>query len=297
MRTVPAPLQAALTASPRRAAECVVLQARDGSLAGFTTWSGPLEVDLSGDGGPGPVTCLPRMTLSATTLAAGFEASTFEFSGAARGEFTRAKVLGGKWRSANAWQVRVSPGVAGYAPIMRGRVGDARIEGRQFTIEVRSAAGAFNQAQGNVLGPWCRADFGVSATGCPVNRTAVNCQVTAVESAFVFAVDLEGVHPDNWFFLGSVAFQTGELAGSAEVKVFAFDGTTGGIELFEPLSAVPEVGDTLNLYRGCSKLLKHGDPIVPTCLGYGAVLDFRGEPEVPGSRYYHRISAPGASYA
>ena len=291
-----------MPATPRRAAECVVLQARDGTVAGFTTWSGRLSIDLSADGGPGPVSCKPRMTLSATTLAAGFEAGTFELSGAVdqagtSGAFTRTRVRGGKWRGAKAWQVRVSPGIAGYAPIMRGKVAECRVEGRTFTLEVRGAGRAWNQSQGSVLGPWCRADFGNSATGCPVVREPVPCAVTAVESSSVFAVDLAGDHPDNWFFLGSAAFLTGELAGTAEVKVFAFDGTSGGVELFEPLIEAPAIGDTLNLYRGCSKLLKHTDPIIPTCLSYDAVADFRGEPEVPGSRYYHRMSAPGASYA
>lgn len=297
MRTIPGPLLAALTASPRRSAECVVLQARDGSLAGFTTWSGALEIDLSADGGPGPVSCTPRMTLSATTLAVGFEASTFELTGACRGEFSGAKVRGGKWRGAKAWQVRVSPGVDGYAPIMRGKIGEGRVEGRSFTLEVRNAGRAWNQSQGSVLGPWCRADFGNAETGCPVVREAVPCTVTAVESSFVFAVDLGGEYADNWFFLGSAAFLTGDLAGTAEIKVFAYDGDTGGVQLFEPLVEVPQLGDTLNLFRGCSKLIKHDNPIIPTCSGYGAGESFVGEPEVPGSRYYHRMSAPGAAYA
>ena len=296
-RTISAPLLAALTASPRRGAECVVLQARDGTVAGFTTWSSAIEIDLSADGGPGPVSCAPRMTLSATTLAAGFDASSFEMTVAAIGDFSQAKVRGGKWRRAKAWQVRVSPGVAGHAPIMRGTVAEDRAEGRKAVLEVRNAAGAFNQSQGSVITPWCRADFGNLATGCPVIREPVPCTVTAVESAFVFAVDLGGTFADNWFFLGSTAFLTGELAGTAEIKVFAYDGTTGGLELFEPLAAAPHVGDTLNLYRGCSKLLKSDNPVLPTCLSYGAVADFRGEPEVPGNRTFMRVSAPGAAYA
>ena len=75
---------------------------------------------------------------------------------------------------------------------------------------------------------------------------------------------------------------------------------TSGAKLLEDISLQAmrsHVGDTLNLYRGCSKLLKSDNPVLPTCLSYGAVADFRGEPEVPGNRTFQRVSAPGASYA
>jgi uncharacterized phage protein (TIGR02218 family) len=239
--------------------------------------------------------------LSAITLAAGFEASSFELIGArsaagSGGHFTRGMVLGGKWRGAMVWLVRVSPGTAGHAPVMRGRVFGGKVQGSRFTLEVRNAAAFFNTTQGNVLQPWCRADFGDSATGCPVARAPIATTVTAVESALVFAVDLAGLHPDNHFFLGTVEFTSGDLAGTEERKVFAFDGTTGGVELVEPLVQAPQVGDALEIARGCSKILKSDNPLVPTCLSYGAVEDFRGEPEVPGNRTFQRVTAPGSSY-
>ena len=296
MRTTPPALLAALTAGPRKAAECVVLQARDGTVAGFTTWSEAVDLDLSDDGGPGPVECAPRCTLSAVTLAAGFEASNYELTGARGGEFSRAKVLGGKWNHARAWLARMSPGVAGYQPIMRGRVFTGKTRGTKFVLEVRSAAAFFNVGQGSVLQPWCRADFGDATTGCPVPKAPIATTVMAVESAFTFAVDLAGLYPDNHFFLGTVAFTGGALAGTQEAKIFAFDGTTAGIEVFEPLIEQPQVGDACEIARGCSKLLKHADPIIPTCLQYDAVADFRGEPEVPGNRTYQRVTAPGSTY-
>jgi hypothetical protein len=296
MRTIPGPLMTALSAVPRRAAECVVLQARDGTVAGFTTWSSALTVDLSAYGGPGPVSCAPRMVLSATTRATGFDAGSFEMQGACAGQFTRAKVRGRKWHGAVAWQVRVSPGVAGIMPIMAGRVYEPRTEGPRFVLEVRDAAAAFNINQGNVLQPWCRADFGVASTGCPVIRTWIATTVTAVESAFVFALDLAGDHADNWFFLGDLRFTSGDLAGAEPMKVFAYDGGTAGVELFEPAFVRPQIGDACEISRGCSRLRMSDNPVVPTCLTYGAVEDFRAEPEVPGNRIYQRVSAPGSSY-
>lgn len=292
-RTISAPVLAALTASPRKGAECLVLEARDGTRVGFTTWNRALSLDLGlGDGAE---TMSPGMTLSEVTLSVGFDASNFEVSGPLAGDLARAKVLGGKWRKARAWLVRVSPGTSGYAPLLAGRVAEARVEGRRWVFEVRNAADAFNQSIGRVLSPLCSAAFGDAQ--CTVAKTAVPCTVTAVADDFRFTVNLVGAYADDYFARGTVGFLTGELGGTDEVTVWGFDGATGAVELLEPMVAAPEIGDTLNLFRGCSKLLKSTDASLPTCLTYGNVVNFRGHPEVPSSRVYQRVSAPGASYA
>lgn len=292
MRTIGSTLLTALTASPRKGAECVVLEAADGTRAAFTTWSRSISLDLGL--GEGAEACTPGINLSAVTLAAGFESSSFEMDGPLTGEFSRAKVLGGRWRSARVWLARVSPGVAGYAPMLAGKVAESRIEGRRFVFEVRNVADAFNQTWGRALAPLCTAVFGDAQ--CTVARTPIAAEVTAVTDAFRFTVDLGGSYADDYFNLGAASFQTGELAGTADATVFGYDGATGAVELLEPLAATPEVGDTLTLYRGCSKLLKSDDASLPTCLSYENVINFRGWPEVPSSRFYFQVSAPGTSY-
>ena len=293
MRTVSAPLLAALTASPRRAAECLVLEARDGTRVGLTTWNRALTLDLGL--GAGSETMTPGLNLSTVTLAIGFDSSNFEATGALAGELTPAKVLGGKWRKATAWLVRVSPGVSGYAPIMKGRVAESRIEGRRWVFEIRNAADAYNQTVGRSLSPLCSAAFGDSQ--CTVAKTPIACTVTAVQDAFRFTTSLAGSYADAYFKNGTVAFTSGELGGTDEVAVFAYDGTTGDVELLEPLAEAPAVGDALNIARGCSKLRKSDDATLPTCLSYDNVVNFRGWPEVPSSRFYHRVSSPGTAYA
>ncbi len=292
-RTLSTALAAAHAASPRKGAECVILEALDGTRAAFTTWSSAQRLDLGL--GAGEEACLPGINLSAVTLAAGLDSSSFEMNGPAIGEFTGAKVRGGKWRAAKVWLARISPGVAGYSALMKGTVGEGRVEGRRFILEVRNAADIFNQTWGRVLSPRCSATFGDS--DCTVVRTPVAATVTAVTDAFRFTLNIAGTYADSYFALGSLAFLTGDLAGTAEARVFAYGGAAGSVELTEPLIAVPEVGDTLNIYRGCSQLLKSDDASIPTCLSYGNVLNFRGHWEVPGNRTYLRTSAPGASYA
>src|SRR5690606_38920294 len=124
------------------------LQARDGTVAGFTTLDEPQVVDLTGFGGPGPVTCGDGMALSALTLALGLDASHAELTGPIGGTLTRAGVHGGRWSRARAWLVTVAPGYAGFAPWMRGKVADARADGDRFALEIRSHGDAFNQVIG-----------------------------------------------------------------------------------------------------------------------------------------------------
>jgi len=293
MRTTPSPLKAALTASPRKTAECLILEARDGTRAGFTTWDETLKLDLGF--GAGEEDCDRGMNLSAMTQVAGFDVSNFEFSGALKDPFHRAAVLGGRWRRAKAWLVRVSPGVEGYQPLMYGRVSDCRVDDTRFILEVRNPMADLIQSQGSVLTPYCRAKFGDDR--CKVERVPVSAEVTAVVDAFRFTLDIGGTYADDYFNLGTVGFQTGALAGTDEATVLDFDGTTGAVELMEPLVATPEIGDELEIHRGCSKLRMSDDPSIPTCLTYENVVNFRGFTEVPSNRFYHRVSATGTSYA
>lgn len=297
MRTIPAALQAVLAASPRKSAECVVIAARDGTRARFTTWNRPVNLDLGL--GAGSESCSESMTLSALTLAEGFEASSFEVTGKLSGQITRAAVLGGRWHGARAWLAWVSPGTAGMAPLLAGKVAENRIEHGRFVFEIRSAADQLNQTIGRVLSPYCDADFG--DVRCGVVRTAYPATVTAVAAAgeglFRFTTSLGGVHPNDFFNLGEALFTTGPLAGIAPVEVFKSTGASGVVELYAPLPQAPGVGNAVTLYRGCSKLMVSADAALPTCRSWANGPRFRGFPDVPGSDHYLKVSPPGASGA
>jgi uncharacterized phage protein (TIGR02218 family) len=271
------------------------LDLADGDVLAFTDHDVSLTFDL-GDGGTvyQPWTGIQP---SDVVLSVGFDASNFEVTGPIGDVVTRVAVLGGKFRGALArlFVVNWADLTQGAAKIMQGRVATGKVEGSKFTLEIRNAADAFNIQWGRVLSPLCSAVFGDAQ--CTVTKVPVAATITAVTDSFRFTVDLGGDYADDYFNLGTVSFQSGELAGTADATVFNYDGTTGAIELSEPLPATPEIGDTLNVYRGCSKLLKSDDASLPTCLSYDNVVNFRGWPEVPSSRFYHKVSAPGTAYA
>ena len=270
------------------------LDLRDGATIALTDHNQAIEYDL----GDGQVTysAADGMNLSDITLVTGFDASNFEASGPIGDTFTRAQVIGGRFRGAIARLFMVDwSDPTDHLPIMRGKVGECRVEGLRWVLEVRNAADAFNQTQGGVLMPYCRTYFGSSE--CGITRTPYSATIIDVESESRFLVDIAGAHDDKFFVYGNVAFETGELAGIDEAKILKYDDADGRVKLYEPLFQTPEVGDTVTLYRGCSRLLKAKNPDLPTCRSYDNVINFRGHPEVPGSRFYHRVSGPGTAYA
>lgn len=268
------------------------LDLKDGTVICLTDHNNELTCDL-GDGAQ-TYSPNPGVSISDITLAAGFEASNFEAFGPVVAPFTRVAVLGGRFRAAVVRLAFVNWETLDWAPVMRGKVGACRIEGDRWVLECRNAADAFNQTQGGVLSPYCRTWFG--SPKCGVTRTPYETTVAAVTSAGRFTVDLAGDHADDFFNFGSVLFTSGALAGTDEARILDYAGSSALVDLFEPMLQAPEVGDGVTLYRGCSKLLKSDDASVPTCLSWDNVVNFRGHPEVPGSRFYHKITAAGTNY-
>lgn len=293
-RPTPAPLATVLAGSAPLVGECLILAAKDGTRAGFTTLDTAQSVDLGL--GAGAESCASGMVLSAVTLSVGLDASFAEVSGPLGPVLTPAAVDGGKWDDADAWLVQVSPGTAGFAPLLRGKVREARSEDLRFVLEVRNQADALNQSRFRQLTPFCTADFGDAECGYPVVPVAAT--VTAVTDAMRFSVSLSGTFANGFFNRGKATFTSGALNGVVADNVFAW--TSGGagagsLVLFEPLAQAPGVGDTLELRQGCAKIRKSGDPAVPTCLGYANVLNFRGYPDVPGSDQVLRYPNPGGA--
>lgn len=287
-RTVPSELADILAQSPRKGAECVVLELASGARAAFTTWDRPLTIDL--DIGAGEDVCAPGLVHSAITIGLGMDAGNFEMSGAFGAVVTRAAVLGGVWRNARAWLVWTSPSLAAplpVVPLMCGKVADCRIEDGRWIFEVRDHADAFNQVVGRVLSPYCGNDYGDDL--CTKVLTPYPAEVTAVTSAYQIAVDIDPV--DHFFDQGKVIFTSGALTGF-KAEVFRNDG--GALELYTGLLGLPAPGDAVTLYRGCSKLLMSDDVTIPTCLSNENGVNFGGHPEVPGTEKYMKVAEPGS---
>ena len=67
------------------------------------------------------------------------------------------------------------------------------------------------------------------------------------------------------------------------MEVKEYTKTGGIIELFLPLDRNLQVGDTYSMIAGCNKTLKVDGAYTGDCkVKFNNVINFRGEPEIPG---------------
>ncbi len=100
--------------------------------------------------------------------------------------------------------------------------------------------------------------------------------VTDVTDRAVFVAEVDEPRAiDGWFAGGVLTWETGSNAGRS-IEVKAWTQATGEIELFLPIGYAIESGDLFRIHPGCDKRLD-------TCIDrFANVLNFRGEPYVPG---------------
>lgn len=90
---------------------------------------------------------------------------------------------------------------------------------------------------------------------------------------------------DGWFNGGVVAFETGNNAGR-KMEISSWTQSSGQVALFLQLAFEINVGDKFKIYPGCEKdvlTCREKFAILNSVLfGNGNVINFRGEPHVPG---------------
>lgn len=288
MRPLSALQLAELAKTATFAGECLVLAARDGTRARFTSVDLAQTINLGL--GAGDEVCADSMVLSGITLAAGLDASFAEVHGPVGPVLTRAALEGGKWTDADAWLVRVWPGIAGWAPLLRGKVREPRVEDPQFVLQIRNQADGFNQPLEQLVSGYCRFRFGsVQCGGTPVTVAAT---VTAIADALQFTVSYAGSFASGYFQFGEAAFTSGGLNGVVAEALFGFTQSAAGVgvvTLDTPLPSLPVIGMTLTLKQGCPKTRA-------ACMVRQVnATNFGGEPDVPGSEKVWQFPGAGGS--
>jgi uncharacterized phage protein (TIGR02218 family) len=166
----------------------------------------------------------------------------------------------------------------GVLRLRRGWLGEVLLtETGLFRTELRGLTQALQQQIGQLHSPDCRADLGDAR--CKVNLPALTQagQITTVEfrAQFLVAITSGPGRPSGWFDGGVLTWTNGQNAGAA-TEVRGWDAAAGRISLYLPPGYAAEVGHTFNVSPGCDKRLA-------TCRDkFGNVLNFRGEPYVPG---------------
>lgn len=166
------------------------------------------------------------------------------------------------------WAVDWESPSDGGVMLASGWIGEFKsINETQYQGEVRGFGARLNQTVGEYFSAHCRASF--CDQRCKLKKE------NFIESREVLEVidraNFEIVSPltiDADFSQGVVKFASGET-----VEIFKIDETR--LTLKFPIELKVEAGQTVKIMAGCAKDLE-------ACKGYNNVINFRGEPHLPG---------------
>ncbi|MFA5662407.1 DUF2163 domain-containing protein [Castellaniella sp.] len=176
------------------------------------------------------------------------------------------------------------PGM-GAIVVRYGTLGEVSLaDGDLFRVEVRGLQQAYKQIVGEVYSPDCRANFGDARCGIDITQHMATMTVLQASSRAQFTV-AEGNPtsmidaPEGMLNFGVVRFITGANIGRA-LEIKEVDGDM--VRLKFAAANIIEPGDELEMISGC-------DQRYSTCAAYGNIINFRGEPFVPGENTVFRI--------
>jgi uncharacterized phage protein (TIGR02218 family) len=157
--------------------------------------------------------------------------------------------------------------------LMSGILGQVTNSDRTFKVECRSKAQALTQKIVQVTSKTCRAEFGDS--DCKVNLAPYTHNLTVASTSNNRLINITGFsQADGYFDEGKLIFTNGDNNG-LEFTIQSYSG--GTITLFETTPYTIAVGNSFRAIAGCRKTLSD-------CSNrYGNVLNFRGEPHIPGA--------------
>jgi uncharacterized phage protein (TIGR02218 family) len=270
MQTLSSAFAAHLQGEVTTLATCWHIARRDGVAMFFTDHDADLVVD-------GQIyRATTGMAPSAVSSQLGLAVDNLEIEGLLSDDaITEDALLQGLYDHAalTIFMVNYADPTMGRLPVKTGWLGEVTVRDGVFVMEVRGLSAALQQQIGEVYTPTCRAQLGDGRCKLALAALTVSGTVDAVESVFAFS-DAARTEADGHFTYGTITFTSGANAGrSMEIRDF----NDGRFSLFLPLPAPVLAGDAYQAVAGCDKQAK-------TCrTRFGNLLNFRGEPHVPGS--------------
>ncbi len=269
MKSISTTLQAHLSGEMTTLATCWKLTRRDGVILGFTDLDRPLTIaglPYQSSGG---------FTGTALEGTAELKMDHFAVEGILQADcLSEADILSGLYDFAQieVFQVNYRDLTQGILPLRNGQLGEITWNGTRFVAEIRGLTQALSQTIGELYSATCRA--GLGDTRCKVDMASrtVTGTITQITSELIFT-DISRNEPSGTFTGGKLTFLTGRNENlSVEVKYY--HNRQMILCLNFPFSL--QIGDSYRLTQGCDKRFE-------TCGSrFSNVLNFRGEPYVPG---------------
>jgi uncharacterized phage protein (TIGR02218 family) len=200
---------------------------------------------------------------------------------------TEADINAGLWDFADITVIQLNYNdlTQGSIVLHRGNVGEIKFTNQQFTAEFRGISQRLQQTIGELYSAGCRASLGDSRCKIDLPSITVSSSVVTIDSTNKI-ITCGLTNPTEYFNAGLLTFTSGLNNGlSMEVKLYT---NPGIIELHLPLSYQIAVGDTFSVYPGCTKRFTED------CKNkFNNVLNFRGEPHVPGNDQLLKVASHG----
>ena len=189
---------------------------------------------------------------------------------------TDAELLAGLYDYAEVeiFMVNYSDLADGIIDQKKGWIGNITQVDEMFTAEFRGMTQALQQSIGELRSIGCRAEVGDTRCGVSLGGFTQTGTLTGMTDRANFA-DSGRSEADDYFNGGLLTWTGGNNSGlTMEVKDFANAG--GTFQLQEKMPYAIQVGDTYSVYAGCDKSFA-------VCKAtFSNVVNFRGEPHVPG---------------
>ncbi len=201
---------------------------------------------------------------------------------------TEADINAGLWDFAEIeiFQVNYTDLTQGHIMLHKGNIGEIKFNNQQFTAEFRGISQRLQQNIGELYSAACRATLGDSR--CKINLASytVAASVTSVDASNSIITASSLGQAAAYFDAGLVTFTSGLNNGLAmEVKTHAAGGV---LTLHLPMTYQIVAGDTFTVYPGCKKRF------ITDCKNkFNNVVNFRGEPHVPGNDKLLRVGGHG----
>ncbi len=270
MKSATSQLSAHLAGETTTLATCWKVTRRDGEVFGFTDHDFDLTVESQ------IYEARTGYTRSAVHAISDLSVDNLDIESALDSETLNAADLrAGVWDGAEVeiFLVNWLALSQGKIILKRGTIGQVDLKDTVFKAELRGLTQALSQQIVELYTPDCRADLGDSRCKVELAALTVAGSVTASDDRYGFT-DTSRTEADGYWNGGLVTWTGGANAGrKMEVGTFA----AGAFTLFLPMPSEIAVGDTYALRPGCDKSFA-------TCKSrFNNVLNFRGEPHVPGS--------------
>jgi uncharacterized phage protein (TIGR02218 family) len=252
---------------------CYKVVRTDGVTQGFTDHDEDLVID--------GVTYLASSGFSKFNLndKANLEMSNLQVDGMINAGMTIADLRARRYDYADVqiFMVNWADLTMGTIVLLTGKFGPVTINEYGFSVTLNGLAGRLQNIRGDLYQPTCRVDLGSAQCGVDVTALEQSGTVATTDGwRNLTATGITGA--DGEFNGGLLTWATGDNAGES-VEVRQWTSGSSALVLYLKTLAEIQVGDTFKLQPGCDKL-------ITTCSQkFSNVINFRGEPYVPGTDY------------